>query len=47
MKIKFIDKNIKDIKTPCGYTVTYRAKSYMNEVSYKYKTNYNYEKENE
>ena len=30
-----------------GYTVAYRAKPYMNEVSCKYKTNYDYEKENE
>ena len=38
-----------------GYTAAYRAKPYMNEVSYKYKTNiegfnynkYDYEKENE
>ena len=30
-----------------NHTVAYRAKPYMNEVSYKYKTNYDYEKENE
>ena len=30
-----------------NHTVAYRAKPYMNEVSCKYKTNYDYEKENE